>query len=190
MINIAIHIHSWRERARRSRERPNSDPLFFQKRASGARLARDRAYRRFGTKLLHDVRFSRRIWHLWVKKPWLLVFMALYGKFQNLNILPPHCWRDLETLEKELMKLQLISKEAETQNNKMSARQSIENIYVRTRENRAPGLDKARATQLSSRVRVRQLRICTPPQDHAHWWTAIRGKWSVQHTHPGRGRYH
>jgi len=41
--------------------------FFFLKRASGARLASDRAYRRFGPKLRRDARFSRRIWHPWVQ---------------------------------------------------------------------------------------------------------------------------
>jgi len=62
MINIAIAGGNGPGGAAKCRI-PN---LFFKKRASGARLASDRAYRRFGPKLRRDARFSRRIWHLWV----------------------------------------------------------------------------------------------------------------------------
>jgi hypothetical protein len=57
MINIAIAGGNGPGGAAKGRI-PN---LFLKKRASGARLANDRAYRRFGPKLRRDARFSRRI---------------------------------------------------------------------------------------------------------------------------------
>jgi len=57
MINIAIAGGNEPGGAAKGRI-----PIFcFFKKALGARLASDRAYRRFGPKLRRDARFSRRI---------------------------------------------------------------------------------------------------------------------------------
>ena len=73
---------------------------FFLKkglRGLGARLASDRAYRRFGPKLRRDARFSRRIWHLWVKNElWLLFFMSL-GANLNISTFDPHSHIDIDS---------------------------------------------------------------------------------------------